>query len=139
MIDNSVDRLIMNRFVVLGILFITCWPFHQSDALVYIWNKIQKIMTIRPRSKFDKAKCLHRPEKFYAHFVDDQVYPNEIHTFYINESKSKSKNELGRNLKQVSKRILQINHKFPIQSNGFTVFMVKACTPNEAFLRPSWQ
>ena len=129
----------MNRFVALGILCSLYWPCHESEALVYFWNKIQKIMTIRPRSKFDKTKCLHRPEKFYAHFVDDQVYPNEIHTFFVNKLRPKSKNELGKNLKQVSKRVLKINHKFPIRSDSFTVFMVEACTPNETFLRPSWQ
>lgn len=96
-------------------------------------------MGIYPRAKFDRSKCLSKPDKIYAHFIDHQVYPNEIHTFFVNERNPFSKREIGKNLKQITRRVLKINSEKPLDSAPFTVFVVEACIPNDAHLSPSWE
>ncbi len=129
----------MFRCLLLVSLFLLISSINRYEALSVVWHKLQKLMRIHPRAKFDKSKCQIRPEKLYGHFIDSRVYPNEIHHFYINEYNSVSSKELGKNLKKVTRRILSLDSKYPKYIKPFVVYRVNACIPNDNYLRPSWE
>ena len=129
----------MCRGLLLVSLFLVISSAGRFDALSIVWHKLQKLMRIHPRAKFDKSKCAIRPEKLYGHFIDERVYPNEIHNFYINENQPLSEKALGKNLKPISRRILRLDSKYSRQVKPFVVYRIEACIPNDNYLRPSWE
>ncbi len=129
----------MYRSLLVISLFLVFGCFKQSEPISVVWNKLQKLMKINSRSKFDRSKCALRPKKFYGHFIDPRVYPDEIHNFYINENNSRSDKVLGKNLKLISRRILKLDDQYSKRIKPFIVYRVEACIPNENVLRPSWE
>ena len=129
----------MNRSLLLISLLLVFTGFKQSESFTAVWQKLQQLMKIHPRAKFDKNKCAIRPKKLYGHFVDPRVNPNEIHNFYINEHNPYSDKELGKNLELITRRILKLDPQYSKSIKPFVIYRVEACIPNENFLRPSWE
>lgn len=125
-------------FLIILLLFVFSCS-NRSESFSIVWHKLQKLMKIHPRTNFDRSKCALRPKKLYGHFIDSKVYPDEIHSFFINHHNSQSDKALGKNLQLITRRILKLDPKYTKRSKPFTVYRVDACIPNENVLRPSWE
>ena len=53
----------MNRSLLLISLLLVFTGFKQSESFTAVWQKLQQLMKIHPRAKFDKNKCAIRPKK----------------------------------------------------------------------------
>ncbi|MCJ8343938.1 hypothetical protein MJH12_00185 [bacterium] len=119
------------------LILMTCIP--SSYSLGFIKHQVRRILRLDKRDKFDHRRCITKPELLYGHFVNSMVYPDEIHTFYINQRSPKSKNGIGRNLTPVVRRILSIDESFNRKFDSFSILKIKACIASESFLEPSYR
>lgn len=112
---------------------------NSTYAIGFLKHQVRRILRLDKRGKFDTRRCITKPELLYGHFINSMVYPDEIHTFYINMKSPKSKSGIGRDLKPVVRRVLSIDEKYNRNYDSFTILKIKACVASEAFLKPSYK
>jgi hypothetical protein len=132
------SRIKMKSSIKLGILCLV-FLINSTYSFGFLKHQARKILRLDQRGKFDKRRCVTKPELYYGHFVNEMVHPDEIHTFYINMKSPKSKAGIGKDLKPVVRRILSIDEKFKRNYDSFAVLKVRACIASEAFLKPSYK
>lgn len=125
--------------VKVAFILLLLYPINKSMAFGFIFHPLKKLMRIHPREMYDQKKCVVRPRKMYGHFISSQVYPDEIHTFYVNEREPFNKKTIGQHLKPTTLRIIRIDLEHVLEAQPFKVHWVEACIPNEEFLQPSYE
>ncbi|MCO4784020.1 MAG: hypothetical protein KC646_16955 [Candidatus Cloacimonetes bacterium] len=128
----------MKSYIKLNALVLILLVNH-SYSIGFLKHQVKRILRIDKRGKFDKRRCVTKPELYYGHFVNEMVYPDEIHTFYINTKSPKSKAGIGKDLKPVVRRVLSIDEKYKKNYDSFAILKIKACVPSESFLKPSYR
>jgi hypothetical protein len=108
----------------------------QSQGLI---DSIKSILRLGHRSSYDRRKCQTRPSTVYGHFISSEIYPNEIHKFYISRSSPRSKKTLGHHLKPVKRRIVSIDLTHSIRQGPWVIYKAVVCIPNETTLVPSYE